>query len=342
MDWRRFDDLARLAARCTSRRSALKLLGGAALTASGGAVVIAEWPRGQERSQAAGSLSGATPIAAETAPTVQTAPPTLVLEPSSGIQGGQIRATLAQFTPGESVEIRVRGGSGAQAVASVVGMVVIPPSGGGFLTFAIPRLSAAGANIVEAAGQNGGQTAAAALAVACSSDLTTCGEICADLQSDARACGACGNACAAGETCLDGGCIAHQIPEIDAFFKKYDGVCVDFDGEYGDQCMDLAEYYNREVVGAPQIGGDAIDAWTYYSDKFYYQIENGPGDVPQLGDLIIWSGDYGNGAGHIAICHDADETSFTSFDQNWPTDSCSHFQHHENYDGVIGWLRPKW
>jgi hypothetical protein len=35
-------------------------------------------------------------------------------------------------------------------------------------------------------------------------------------------------------------------------------------------------------------------------------------------------------------------SSFTSFDQNWPTGSCCHFQYHENYDGVIGWLRPKW
>jgi CHAP domain/Stigma-specific protein, Stig1 len=341
MERRRFDDLARFAARHTSRRAALKLLGGTAATAVGGALVIIDRSRGQERSRAS-SLPAATPVAQETLPPSTGVTPSLELTPAEAASGGNVDATLAHFTPGVTVEIRVLDASDSTTAPSVVGDVVIPEGGGGFLTFTIPATSPHGPSIVEAAGQTAGQLASATLFVSCSSELTTCGDLCADLQTDPRACGACGNSCGAGEICLDGGCIAHQIPAIRAYFAKYDGVCVDFDGEYGDQCMDLAEYYNRDVVGAPQIGGDAIDAWTYYSDRFYLQIENGPGDVPELGDLVIWSGDYGNGAGHIAVCHDADLTSFTSFDQNWPSDSCCHFQFHESYQGVIGWLRPKW
>jgi hypothetical protein len=52
--------------------------------------------------------------------------------------------------------------------------------------------------------------------------------------------------------------------------------------------------------------------------------------------------------GHVAVCKEGDVNSFTSFDQNWPTNvdangnglGVCHFQGH-NYNGVLGWLRPK-
>ena len=106
--------------------------------------------------------------------------------------------------------------------------------------------------------------------------------------------------------------------------------------------MDLAEYYNRDVVGAPQIGGDAADAWQYYSAAHYIQIPNGPDNTPHRGDVIVWSTDVGDGAGHIAVCVGADQDEFISFDQNWPSDSCCHYQRHDRYDNVLGWLRPTW
>ena len=40
------------------------------------------------------------------------------------------------------------------------------------------------------------------------------------------------------------------------------------------------------------------------------------------------------------IVNEVNKTSFTSFDQNWPTGSPSHKQLHD-YNGVVGWLRPK-
>ena len=332
MERRRIDDLARLAARHASRRAAIKALGGAAVAGAGGVLAIRSRGHGDAHSQAS-AITAATPI-----PPPTVIPPALSLSAAQAVAGTKVQATLTHFSPGEAVELRLVNASGAEAALAAV---TIPETGAGAVELTIPSTANAGAHAIVAV-KVGGGSASAALAIDCGSGVTTCGEICADLKSDARACGACGNACAAGEICLDGGCIAHQIPAINAFFDRYNGECVDFDGEYGNQCMDLVEFYNRDVVGAPQIGGDAIDAWSYYPDRFYYQIENGPGDVPQIGDIMIWSTDYGDGAGHIAICHDADMSSFTSFDQNWPTGSCCHFQYHENYDGVIGWLRPKW
>lgn len=332
MERRRIDDLARLAARHASRRAAIKALGGAAVAGAGGVLAIRARDHGDARSQAS-DLGGATPIAVPTA-----IPPALALDAAEAVVGGHVQATLTHFTPGDAVELKLVNASGAEAALVAV---TIPATGAGAVELTIPGDARAGAHAIIAVHAEG-IPASAPLAIDCGAALTTCGDLCADLNRDARACGACGNACGIGEICLDGGCIAHQIPEINAFFDRMNGECVDFDGEYGAQCMDLIEFYNRDVVGAPQIGGDAIDAWSYYSDRFYYQIDNGPGDVPQLGDILVWSTDYGDGAGHVAICHDADLSSFTSFDQNWPTGSCCHFQYHENYDGVLGWLRPKW
>lgn len=126
------------------------------------------------------------------------------------------------------------------------------------------------------------------------------------------------------------------------FFDKYGGQKVDFDGWYGAQCMDLVEKYNAEVVGAPRIGGNAIDAWDRYSQAHYTRIANTPTGVPQKGDIMIWGTGVGQ-YGHIAIVVDANVNSFRSLDQNWPfsngTTPSKVITH--NYTSVLGWLRPK-
>lgn len=124
------------------------------------------------------------------------------------------------------------------------------------------------------------------------------------------------------------------------FFDKYNGKAIDFDGFYGNQCMDLAEEYNRQVVLAPRLTGNAADVWTNYPKDYYEKIPNTPTGVPQKGDIIIWNRNTGGGYGHIAVFSEGDTNGFTSFDQNWPTGSLCHFQTHD-YKNVYGWLRPK-
>lgn len=126
---------------------------------------------------------------------------------------------------------------------------------------------------------------------------------------------------------------------IREFFDKWEGNSCDFDGYLGFQCMDLAEQYNKEVICAPRIGGNAIDVWKNFPREYYSQIANTADNFPVEGDLIIWNANIGNGFGHIAICAKADVNAFTSFDQNWPAGSKCHFQGH-NYVNVIGWLHP--
>ncbi|MEK9208176.1 MAG: CHAP domain-containing protein [Patescibacteria group bacterium] len=126
---------------------------------------------------------------------------------------------------------------------------------------------------------------------------------------------------------------------IQNFFDSYEGLWIDFDGAYPDQCVDLYQTYGKKVIGAPYKGGNAADIWNTYPTDFYDQIANTPTGVPHLGDVIIWGTKYGP-YGHIAVCTDiADVKGFTSFDQNDPAKSRCHFQPH-NYFGVLGWLRP--
>ena len=130
--------------------------------------------------------------------------------------------------------------------------------------------------------------------------------------------------------------------KIAEFFKKYNGIGVDFDGYYGFQCVDLYRQYCKEVLKleqSPPVKG-AYQIWdTYLKDKFD-KIKNSPEGVPILGDIVVWDKATGLGYGHVAVFNYGDKNSFVSFDQNFPTGSVCHFQNH-NYTNVLGWLRPK-
>lgn len=131
------------------------------------------------------------------------------------------------------------------------------------------------------------------------------------------------------------------------FVSTWNGRGADFDGWYGDQCVDLFNYYNRDVVGAPFVWCNyASELWDNAMNAapgYYIQIKNAPGNHPEAGDVVIWRGNghHTGAAGHVAIAtgNFDGEYEFESFDQNWPTGSLPHHQWHDYYD-VIGWLRP--
>lgn len=134
------------------------------------------------------------------------------------------------------------------------------------------------------------------------------------------------------------------------FINKWTGVGCDFDGWYGNQCVDLFNQYNQDVVGADRLftptTGGAADLWNDFAgpgNVSYRKIENTPDGVPQEGDVIIWAANTAvtGGAGHVAIATaNCNVNSIDSFDQNYPTGSLPHVQHHPDYTGVLGWLRP--
>ena len=93
---------------------------------------------------------------------------------------------------------------------------------------------------------------------------------------------------------------------FDDFIQKYNGVGIDYDGYYGNQCMDLYHQYVEEVLKLehPPASG-AYKLWDYsYSD--YIKIPNTPDDIPSKGDIVIWNSNAGGGWGHVAIFIEGD------------------------------------
>jgi len=127
---------------------------------------------------------------------------------------------------------------------------------------------------------------------------------------------------------------------LDEFINQYDQIGIDFDGRYGQQCMDLFHYYEMEVWNVDRLkvlrASSAYNAFKK-GHKDYKKFIYKKGMVPEPGDVIFWDDTLGP-YGHVAIFITGGEHSFISFDQNYPIGSKSHQQQH-NYKSVAGWLR---
>lgn len=137
---------------------------------------------------------------------------------------------------------------------------------------------------------------------------------------------------------------------LNEFVKKYDGKQVEYHS-YGTgalyQCVDLINAYINEVLDnntkdyTEIIGTNAKDFATRYDPQDFIFIKDATGIVPQKGDIVIWNGYMGGGAGHVAIALEASTFSeyFKSLDQNFSKTQRVTLETH-NYKNVIGWLRP--
>lgn len=123
------------------------------------------------------------------------------------------------------------------------------------------------------------------------------------------------------------------------FFLKNNNKFLDFDGYYGPQCVDLVQYWSKEI-GGPRFWGDAKDIYDQ-AGTFFTQVPNTPTAVPKVGDIVVWAGSYNGGPGHVGISNGiGDVNKFEAFEQNDPTGSNSHLKSY-NYNKVMGWLSPK-
>jgi len=127
--------------------------------------------------------------------------------------------------------------------------------------------------------------------------------------------------------------------KVDAFVAKWNGKYADFDGAYGAQCVDLAQFYNRDVVGAafmttPYSGG-AKDIWSTYDRNRYTAIS--AGSAPMKGDVAIWGSSMGGGYGHIAIVLGDAGNYVNTLTQNPGATKIGSI----TKSGLLGYLRPK-
>jgi hypothetical protein len=133
---------------------------------------------------------------------------------------------------------------------------------------------------------------------------------------------------------------------LNEFKNKYLGKQVEYHSNGGSdtwyQCVDLVNQYIKELGLTPIIGTNAKDFKDRFNKEEFDWIPNNPNDdkFPQPGDIVVWNGNVGGGAGHIAIALNSSPTGFTSLDQNWSKKQVVTTENH-NYNNVSGWLHPK-
>lgn len=127
-------------------------------------------------------------------------------------------------------------------------------------------------------------------------------------------------------------------------FRKWNGKFVDVDNAFGPQCMDYMHQYILDRWNLPRTVLQAKNAKTVFlsfpnikGSEHFTKIVNRPWNIPKQGDIVF----FGNGAdGHVCVFNEGNVFSFTSIDQNYPSNTPVHIQKH-NYIGCLGWLHKK-
>lgn len=131
-----------------------------------------------------------------------------------------------------------------------------------------------------------------------------------------------------------------------AYLNTLKGYWWDFDLAFGAQCVDLANYYWNYLTGGRLAGYYAKDIPTANNfDGLATVYKNTPNFLPQKGDIVVFHGGYGGGAGHVAIVWSANLNTFVSLDQNWyggaqnnPPEVAQLITH--TYDNPMYFIRP--
>lgn len=124
---------------------------------------------------------------------------------------------------------------------------------------------------------------------------------------------------------------------------KYIGKPLDWDGQYGAQCVDACRFYVRDVLGFDQFKpvNGASEIFDIAQADLYDKVENSPTGIPPYGSILIWKKTTKLPYGHVAMCFDKNATTskFISLDQNWSAQKLTEETH--DYTGLRGWLIPK-
>ena len=123
------------------------------------------------------------------------------------------------------------------------------------------------------------------------------------------------------------------------FIAKYTGVQTGNTAQNLGQCVGLVSVW-MDSQNIPHEWGNAKDLLASADPAYFEVIKNTPTGVPSAGDIVVWDGSWGNGAGHTGIFISGDANTFQCFEQNDPDGSTPHIKQYD-YAGVIGWLHIK-
>lgn len=127
---------------------------------------------------------------------------------------------------------------------------------------------------------------------------------------------------------------------IDGFAIKYLGKSLDWDGEYGYQCVDLMRYWIDNIKGKqlPGLVGGAKNGFKLADPKYWTKIKYTGKNKPRGGDIVFFDN---SPLGHVAIALRKDQKwpIHRTIDQNWGSNKVKKVEHNARRDNVIGWIR---
>lgn len=137
-----------------------------------------------------------------------------------------------------------------------------------------------------------------------------------------------------------------MIPKIRAFMDKWAGKGIDFDGAFGNQCVDVFRQYCKEVLNSPHLG-PVVGAKDLYLDfdktkepAWFKRIPYVSGLVPELGDFIVYGSTPTNQYGHVALVLFASEKVVVVLEQNGQKEKDPSKVSLRTYDHCLGFLSP--
>lgn len=140
-----------------------------------------------------------------------------------------------------------------------------------------------------------------------------------------------------------------MVKSLQSFVNEWYNKPLNVDKAFGNQCFDVLQQYNKEILNGPYITGPtAIAAFdnNTFSQTLYTKILNGPTNYPKPGDFVFFK------YNHVALVLVADGMSMTVFEQNYP--SQGYYDKDRNFIGTgvcriglhtytncAGWITPK-
>lgn len=115
----------------------------------------------------------------------------------------------------------------------------------------------------------------------------------------------------------------------------------DYDGNYGVQCVDVANSYAEHVLGFGKGVFYGVryakEIFNHHNTRLFEAEKNGRSNYPAKGSLVIWNRGT---AGHIAIVIKATEHTIAVCEGNYDGKGSLRTHTYTNYNNVVGWLKP--
>ncbi|MGT2923892.1 CHAP domain-containing protein [Streptococcus caviae] len=127
------------------------------------------------------------------------------------------------------------------------------------------------------------------------------------------------------------------------------GVGVDYDGQYGTQCVDLVNWVFGKFFGRP-LSGNAINLLDSAKQNGYTVIYKSSGVAPKAGDVFVMNSIIGGvNYGHTGlVIEDSNSSNMKTVEQNVDGNADALYvggparYRTRSLTDVIGWIRPKY